>query len=188
MPNKKTAILTTEQYEKIILTIRNGGPTFRPNNRIATCLSLEANLGIRIEDIIKMCLCDIIKDGDDYLYEVENTKDGNIRSYTIPFPVYQYIQLYCLQNNIIYDDPIFPVTVRAIQKHLKLVSEYLGYENVGTQSFRKFFANQIYINNEYNLKLVQQLLQHSSIETTKQYLGVTKSQMKKAINNNLKLI
>jgi len=51
--NKKTVALTEEQYKSIIGTIHSGfvcadGHIVKPNRRIATALSLEANLGLRI--------------------------------------------------------------------------------------------------------------------------------------------
>ena len=49
--NKKTKALTTEQYKEIIQTMREGFCGCRPNERIATALVLEANLGLRISDI-----------------------------------------------------------------------------------------------------------------------------------------
>ena len=68
--NKKTKTLTTEQYKEIIQTMREGFCGCRPNDRIATALVLEGNLGIRISDIIKLRLCDIVKDGDRYRLEI----------------------------------------------------------------------------------------------------------------------
>ena len=53
MANKKTIALTTEQYNEIIDTMKTGFTGFRSNNRIATALMLEANLGLRISDILK---------------------------------------------------------------------------------------------------------------------------------------
>ena len=50
MANKKTIALTTEQYNEIIDTMKTGFTGFRSNNRIATALVLEANLGLRISD------------------------------------------------------------------------------------------------------------------------------------------
>lgn len=49
--NKKTRALTEEQYRKIITTINEGfvtaaGERVKPNSRIATALTLEANLNI----------------------------------------------------------------------------------------------------------------------------------------------
>lgn len=46
--NKKTIALTAEQYKTIIATMKQGFSGCRPNERIATALILEANLGLRI--------------------------------------------------------------------------------------------------------------------------------------------
>ena len=44
--NKRTKALTTEQYKEIIQTMKTGGCGFRGNERIATALVLEGNLGL----------------------------------------------------------------------------------------------------------------------------------------------
>ena len=62
MANKKTRTLTVEEYNQIIDTMRTGFSGCRPNNRIATALIIEANLGIRISDILNLKLSDIIKE------------------------------------------------------------------------------------------------------------------------------
>ena len=55
--NKRTKALDKEQYENIIATIRNGfeydGHIFKPNNRLATMLVVQANIGVRISDIMQ---------------------------------------------------------------------------------------------------------------------------------------
>lgn len=56
--NKKTLSLTTHQYKEIIQTMKSGFCGCRPNDRIATALMLEANLGLRISDILKLRLSD----------------------------------------------------------------------------------------------------------------------------------
>ena len=58
--NKRTTAITTEQYREIITTMKEGGCCFRPNERVATALVLEGNLGLRISDIIKLRLSDSI--------------------------------------------------------------------------------------------------------------------------------
>ncbi len=63
MSNKTTVALTKKQYRDIIETMKCGGAGFKPNIRIATALVLEANLGLRIEDILSLRLCDIVEDG-----------------------------------------------------------------------------------------------------------------------------
>lgn len=186
--NKKTIALTEEQYIEIIKTIREGFLTSRPNNRIAMALILEANIGIRISDIIDLKLNDFVKDGNRYRLNITEQKTGKSRTFTVPNELMQYIRQYCLDNNIKSNDIIFKVTERAVQKHLKLVCDYLGYEGISTHSFRKFFATNIYINNDFNIVLVQQLLQHSSPTITQKYIGIGTKELENALQNNLNLL
>ena len=186
--NKKTLALTEEQYKEIIYYIKNGFTGFRKNERVATALILEANIGIRISDIIKLKLDDIIKDGERYRLDIIEQKTGKKRTFTIPFSIYQYIENYCLKNNIKNNEVIFDITERAIQRQLQIVCDYLGYKGISTHSFRKFFATQIYVNNNYNIALVQQLLQHSSTAITQRYIGIQQKDIEKAIENHVCLI
>ena len=188
MPNKKTIALSKEQYQNIINTMRKGSSFFKPNERIATCLVLEANLGLRISDILNLKMSDIIKDGDKYRLDITEKKTSKKRSFTVPLPIYQYIQIYCMRNNIKDNDLIFKMTERNVQHYIKKVSEYLGYQNISTHSFRKFFATEIYLNNKYNIILVQQLLQHSSPSITQRYIGITSKDIENALSNHVSLI
>ena len=137
--NKKTKALTTEQYKEIIQTMKEGFCGCRPNERVATALVLEGNLGLRISDIVKLRLCDIVLDGDRYRLEIVEQKTGKRRVFTVPLVIQQYIENYCLRNGLRRDELIFPLTERAIQKQLKIVCDYLGFEGISTHSFRKCF-------------------------------------------------
>ena len=143
--NKKTKALTTEQYKEIIQAMREGFCGCRPNDRIATALVLEGNLGIRISDIIKLRLCDIVKDGDRYRLEITEQKTQKKRVFTVPLVIQQYIENYCLRNGIKANELIFPITERAVQKQLAIVCDYLGYKDISTHSFRKWYATEIWI-------------------------------------------
>lgn len=176
MANKTTVALTVEQYEQIISTMRSGGAGFQSNDRIASCLVLEANLGMRIEDILQLRLCDIVRDGSRYRLDIKEKKRKKKRTFTVPLQIYQFILVYCMENNIDNEAIIFPITERAVQKHLKKVVDYLGYgDSIGTHSFRKFFATEVYKNNNYDIVLVQKLLQHSSVAITQRYIGMETS-------------
>ena len=180
--NIKTLALTTEQYNDIIDTMRTGFTGFRANQRIATALVIEANLGLRISDILKLKLNDIVKDGERYRLDITEQKTGKKRTFTVLTEMYNYIKMYCLENYIKPNEIIFPITERAIQKQLKAVCDYLGYDGISTHSFRKFFATNVYVNNDYNIVIVQRLLQHSTPAVTQQYIGIEP----KAIENALK--
>lgn len=186
--NKKTLALTKEQYTEIINTMRTGFSDHRPNNKIATALVLEANLGLRVSDIVQLRLNDIVKDGDRYRLDITEQKTGKKRVFTVPTEIYNYIKQYCIDNEIKSNEQIFKLTERAVQKHLKLVCDYLEYEGIGTHSFRKFFATNVYKNNDYNIILVQELLQHSSPTITQRYIGISSKDIEKALQNNINLL
>lgn len=186
--NKKTVALTTEQYTEIIKTMRAGFVGCRPNDRVATALVLEGNIGIRISDILKLKLNDIVLDGNRYRLDITEQKTGKKREFTVPIVIYQYIENYCLKNNINPNERIFPITERAVQKQLALVCDYLGYSRIGSHSFRKWYATELNNNNEHDIVLVQRLLQHHSSVTTQRYLGIEPERIEYAINNHLKLI
>jgi len=188
MANKTTVALTQQQYEDIIQTMKKGGLGFRSNDRIATALVIEANLGLRIEDILRLRLRDIISDGDRYRLDLTEQKTKKKRVFTVPFPIYQYIRLYAVDHGINEKELLFPIQERTVQKYLKKVVDYLGYQNIGTHSFRKFFATEIYKDNGYNIALVQQLLQHSSIAITQRYIGISSQMQEKALQNHIKLL
>lgn len=186
--NKKTKALTTEQYTEIIQTMKQGFCGCRPNERIATALVLEGNLGLRISDILKLRPCDIIRDGDRYHLEVVEQKTGKSRVFTVPLVIQQYIENYCLRNGIRRSDLMFPITERAVQKQLHIVCDYLGYEGISTHSFRKWYATEIYKANGFDIALVQRLLQHSSAATTQRYIGIEPQRIEQAIQNHAQLI
>ena len=186
--NKKTKALTTEQYKEIIQTMKEGFCGCRPNERVATALVLEGNLGLRISDIVKLRLCDIVLDGDRYRLEIVEQKTGKSRVFTVPLVIQQYIENYCLRNGLRRDERIFPLTERAIQKQLKIVCDYLGFEGISTHSFRKWYATEIYKNSGYDIALVQRLLQHSSAATTQRYIGIEPQRIEAAIQGHAQLI
>lgn len=187
MPNKKALALTKEQYEHLIDAMRCGGRTFRANDRIATALVLEANLGLRIGDILSLRMQDIVLDGSRYRLDITEEKTEKKRTFTVPQPIYQYLRVYCIDHEIKQDEIIFPITERAVQKCLAKVAGELGYQGITTHSFRKFFATQIYINNNYNLILVQQLLQHSSSAITQRYIGISSKELEDALAGHINL-
>ena len=186
--NKKTTALTTEQYKEIITTMREGFCGCRPNERIATALVLEGNLGLRISDILRLRPSDIVLDGDRYRLEISEQKTGKSRVFTVPLVIQQYIENYCLRDGIGKNDLIFPLTERAVQKQLAIVCDYLGFEGISTHSFRKWYATEIYKNNGYDIALVQRLLQHSSAAVTQRYIGIEPQRIERAIEGHANLI
>lgn len=186
--NKTTRALTSAQYREIIETMQRGFSGQRPNERCATALMLEANLGLRIGDILDLRPCDIVRDGERYRLDIVEEKTGKRRRFTVPVILQQFIENYCYRNKIGRRERIFPITVRNVQMILQNTCDYLGYEGIGTHSFRKFYATEIYKNNDYNIVLVQHLLQHSSASTTQRYIGIEPKEVEAAILGHMQLL
>lgn len=180
--------LTTEQYTTLIRTIKTGGKGFRANPRIAAVLTAEANLGMRIGDILRLRLDDIILDGKRYRLNIVEEKTGKKRTFTVPEALYQYFCNYCKEQNIAPNEPMFPICTYAVQKHLKKVCDILGYRNISTHSFRKWYATDIYEASGHDIVLVQQLLQHSSPNITRRYIGISEEKVEKAIAGHVLLV
>lgn len=177
--------LTTEQYQTIIQTMKAGSGSLRANPRIAAALTAEANLGMRIGDILRLRLSDIITDGGRYRLNIREEKTGKKRTFTVPQAVYSFLTDYATSQRIARDELLFPLTVRAIQKHLKAVCDLLGYQNISTHSFRKWYATDIYNASGHDIILVQQLLQHSSPMITRRYIGISEEKVESAIANHV---
>lgn len=190
--NKRTVALTDQQYIDIITAVKSGfchaGREYKSNERIATALTLEANLGMRISDILHLHYCDIIKDGDRYRLNISEIKTGKERVFTVPEEIRSFINDYRIRNHMSEQQRLFDLSERQIQKHLQAVCEYLGLDGISTHSFRKYFATQIYINNGYDIELVRQLLQHSSAAVTQKYIGIQSKQIENALHGHIKLL
>ena len=131
MANVRTVALTREEYTQIIKAILTGftskdGVMVRPNERMATILTMEANTGMRIGDILGLRLDNIIKDGNRYRLDIIEEKTGKKRTYTVPTEIYLFLLEYANKHNIKKTAKLFDVGVRVVQKHITMVSEYLG--------------------------------------------------------------
>ena len=188
MANKCTVALTKEQYKEIITTMRTGGAGFRPNPRIAAALILEANLGIRISDILSLTPKCIIYDGGRWRLDINEIKTSKYRPFTVADQIHDFIVDYCKEYDIGKNDKLFPFKERNVQQYLAKVADYLGYENIGTHSFRKFFGTDIYRENGNDIVLVQELYQHSSPETTRKYITIMSEEKEEALRKHVYLL
>ena len=190
--NKTARVVEVETYQKIINTIREGflheGIVHKPNERIAVILQLEYNLGLRISDILNLKVSSFVRDGSRYHLDIYEKKTKKHRTFTVPTEIYSFIRDYAYQYRISPEAKLFPITERAVSKYLKVVCDYLNLEGIGTHSFRKAFATNIYVNSRYNIELVRVLLQHSSINVTQRYIGIGSQELEEAIQKNILLL
>lgn len=181
-----TRPLEVNEYKAVLENITNGftygeGKTFRPNQKLVLILTLQANLGLRIGDVLELTLGNF-KNGK---LETIEEKTGKLQYRDVNPAITSMIMEYALENKLSKQDKLFKVGVRSVQKQLKIVCDYLGYENISTHSFRKLFATMQYEMNNNNIELVKELLNHSSIATTQRYIKVSQNAINEASRNFL---
>lgn len=175
--SQATRPLTQEEFDKIITVLQFGvkykdkkGSKRRiePNRQVALILSVQATIGFRINDILRMKLRDIR--GSKISFIEQKTKKLQYRQVNIDF--IEALQDYADELGLGLNDYLFNTTARNIQLRLKKITEYLGYNYIGTHSFRKFYAVNAYKASNNNLELVRSLLNHSSVSITQRYINV----------------
>ncbi len=187
--NKTTRAISRTEFEQIVSTINSGfkieNREVKANNRIATLLILQGNLGVRIGDLLNLKLSDIIKTNEEgYRLNIIEQKTKKARTFTVPSELYITMMEYANTNNIKANEPLFPISKRMVQHQLQLVCKYLELDNISTHSFRKMYATQLY-NLSKDINLVRHLMQHSSTITTQKYLGISSQDVETAIRKTV---
>ena len=147
--------------------------TFRPNKQLAMTFMLQANLGLRISDVLKLKPSTFKNDK----LEVIEKKTGKLQYRTINRNLKELIYEYALENNIKSNDYLIQVKVRAIQKQLAIIANYLNLTNISSHSFRKLFGVTVYNQTNGNIELLKELFNHSNISTTQRYIKVSQKQI-----------
>lgn len=203
MSRYTTVVIDAETVDMIIddiLTTRTGK---RANASVAMALQLEAYLGMRIDDILGLRRSDFVRDaGGGYRLDMVEEKTDKKRTFAVPVNVYEAIFDYCEEQGIKKNDYLFPnkynytaeryspgtkkhMSPRTVQKILKNSVDYLGLDpNISTHSFRKYYATSIYNSSNYDLKTVQEALQHANIRTTELYLAASRQKVNEAIEKH----
>lgn len=154
----------------------NKEKTFRPNSKLFLALTLQSSLGLRIGDVLSLTpnnfrLGKLI---------IQEDKTDKFQNREINEEVNNLIKDYIIEKGIKSNDKIFTISVRAVQKQLKIVCDYLGLNNISTHSFRKMYAVHVYESNNNNIQLLKELLNHSTIATTQRYIRVMQKEINKA--------
>ena len=68
------------------------------------------------------------------------------------------------------------------------LSELINYmRKFDDECINRSSATEIYLNNDYNIVLVQKLLQHSSTAITQKYIGIGTRELEEALEKHIKI-
>lgn len=95
-----------------------------------------------------------------------------------------------LVNNHIHSKWLFPssendkhIDGRQFYRIMQKAGDLLNINYLGTHTMRKTGAYRVYVQSNYNIGLVMNLLNHSSQSMTLRYLGLDRESTEKILNN-----
>lgn len=182
-----TRAISDSEFCEIISLIRDGYLEHRPNPQIATILVLEANLGCRIGDIVRLRTDNFICDGGIWKIRIVEQKTGKERCFIVPKAVKDFIDKWTAYKGI-KDGRLFNVSSPAVWKALRQVTNYLEIENVSSHSMRKYAATRLYEKSGHDIEAVCTFLQHSDTKITRKYIRRSDEQLENAIQMAVSIV
>lgn len=175
--------LEKEEYDNIMSLCKSGFKyddngkirTFRPNEQLAMTFLLQANLGLRISDVLKLTPSALKNDK----LEIIEKKTGKLQYRDINKNLKGIIYEYALEHNIKPDECIIKLKRRGVHKQLSIITNYLKLTNISSHSFRKLYSMTVYNATDGDIELLKELLNHSSIATTQKYIRRTQQEINK---------
>lgn len=147
--------------------------TFRPNKQLAMTLMLQANLGLRISDVLKLKPSTFKNDK----LEVIEKKTGKLQYRDINSNLKNIIYEYAMDNGVKSNESIIKLSRHGIHKQLRIITDYLGLTNISSHSFRKFYGVVVYEQTGGDIELLKELFNHSDVSTTQRYIRVTQKRI-----------
>ncbi len=175
--------LEKEEYDEIMELCKNGFEyydngkkrKFRPNEQLAMTFLLQANLGLRISDVLTLTPSTLKNDK----LEIIEKKTGKLQYRDINKNLKSIIYEYALEHNIKADEYIIKLKRRGVHKQLSIITNYLKLSNISSHSLRKLYSMTVYNSTDGDIELLKELLNHSSIATTQKYIRRTQDEINK---------
>lgn len=176
-PTRVEPFRTYEDLEKVLNYFKNNKMY---HHWFTSCLMVS--LGRRVGDTIALKWSDLFLPNGGYrerLTTLKEEKTGKVVGVKLNALAKFYIEEYCKFVEIKpmehYKERIFSSSDAAFRKILKQAVQMIGLTySVSTHSFRKYYANTIYKlhpQDADNLMIVQTMMGHSDLETTKIYIN-----------------
>ena len=146
---------------------------------------LGINSGLRISDLLKLRILDVIENGKikDRI-RLREKKTNKFKDFPLSDKAKQAIKEYLKTRNYTENEPLFisrknnGFLLRGqAYKIINNVAKSVGIkEKIGTHTLRKTFGYHAY-NNGYDITLIQKIFNHSSPSVTLRYIGITQDEL-----------
>ena len=146
---------------------------------------LGINSGLRISDLLKLQVIDVIENGKikDRI-RLREKKTNKFKDFPLSEKTKQAIKEYLKTRNYKENEPLFIsrknrgfLLRQQAYKIINDVAKSVGIkEKIGTHTLRKTFGYHAY-NNGYDIAIIQKLFNHSSPAVTLRYIGITQEEL-----------
>ena len=143
------------------------------------------NSGLRISDLLKLRICDVVENGKlkDRI-TLREKKTNKFKDFPLSEKTKQALKEYLKTRDYSNDEPLFIsrknkgfLLRQQAYKIINGVAKSVGIrEKIGTHTLRKTFGYHAY-NNGYDITLIQKLFNHSSPSVTLRYIGITQEEL-----------
>lgn len=146
---------------------------------------LGINSGLRISDLLKLKIIDVVEKGKikDRI-RLREKKTNKFKDFPLSEKTKQAIKEYLKTRNYTENEPLFIsrknkgfLLRQQAYKIINDVAKSIGIkEKIGTHTLRKTFGYHAY-SNGYDITLIQKLFNHSSPSVTLRYIGITQEEL-----------
>lgn len=166
---------------------------FKFGRRNYTIFKLGLVTMLRVSDLLALRRSEIFND-DDSIKSNAFTVDKKTRKHNILYlkPAFNDLSIYIKWLDTNYPDSewLFPssehpenhVSIKQYYKVIRRVGDLLGIDYLGTHTMRKTGAYRVYVQSNYDIALVMELLNHSSQKMTLRYLGLDQISKEKKLD------
>ena len=150
------------------------------------CLfTLGINSGLRISDLLKLTVADVMEKGKPKdRIRIREKKTNKFKNFPLSNNAKSAIKEYLKTRNYTENEPLFIsrknkgfLLRQQAYKIINDVAVSVGIkEKIGTHTLRKTFGYHAYIKTK-NIALIQKLLNHSSPSVTLRYIGITQDDL-----------
>ena len=155
-------------------------------------IDLALQAGLRVGECSNLKVEDLFIEKSHSHIHIREGKGNKSRLVTIGEPLRKHLRSYLRERKskssfLFTSERTARMTTSAIQKVVKKVMKLAGLSpHYSVHSLRHTYATLLYKSSANNLRLVQQQLGHSSIQTTTVYANVMNEDIEKAVNSIIK--
>ena len=157
------------------------------NYRISLLIGCGIFFGLRISDLLRLNWNMLLN--KEAKFVMIEKKTGKERNVPIPSELYSYLTDYAMEHGRSRTEPIFNLTVRAVNKYIRKVCvDYLEMYAISSHSWRKLFAHTVYEQSGNSIVEVKNALLHASVQVSMSYLNCRSEKLEGILENNCNIV